>query len=136
MKRLRVLVPSLVAAAGVAGLALVACGNSPPPANDEAVAEKAVVSLCTATMPPDCSGPTPNYADVEPILQQSCIPCHPGAPGSEQWPLTAYADIQPWAGVIEDEMCGNLMPPLDGGIPIAETDRLTVLDWVQCGAPQ
>ena len=138
---MRVLLPSLVAfAAGAVGVVLVACGSSPhaspAPANDDANVEKAILTTCTAKVPPSCSGPTPHYADVAPILQKSCIPCHPGPPGAVQWPLTAITDIQPWAGVIQDKVCANTMPPLDGGIAIAESDRLTILDWVQCGAPQ
>jgi hypothetical protein len=138
---MRVLVPSIilsvVGAVGLGlGLGLVACGSSPRPANDDANVEKAIVATCTATVPPGCSGPTPHSAAVTPILEKSCIPCHPGPPGAVQWPLTAYTDIQPWAGVIQDEVCANAMPPLDGGIAIAEPDRLTILDWVQCGAPE
>src|SRR5450432_489635 len=128
---MRVVVPSLIASAAVAvGLVLVACGSSSGPvANSDTEVAQTIVAACTATVPPSCSGPTPHYADALPILQKSCIPCHPGAPGSPQWPLTEYADIQPWAGVIEDEICGNAMPPLDGGIAITQSDRLTLLDW-------
>jgi hypothetical protein len=123
---------------GAVGLVLAACGGgSASPANDGASVEKAIVSVCTATTPPTCDGGViPRYADVTPILEKSCIPCHPGPAGAPQWPLTAYSDIQPWAGVILDEVCGSAMPPSDGGIGITESDRLTILDWVQCGAPE
>jgi hypothetical protein len=132
---MRVVVPSLVASAAVA-VVLVACGSSSAPVeNSDTAVAQTIVAACTATVPPSCSGPTPHYADALPILQKSCIPCHPGPPGSPQWPLTKYTDIQPWAGVIEDEICGNAMPPLDGGIAITQSDRLTLLDWSQCGAP-
>jgi hypothetical protein len=135
VKYLRALVPSLVA---FAGLAAAACGSSSTaPSNDDANVEKAIVATCTATMAPSCDdASTPDYAQVTPILEKSCVPCHPGPAGAPQWPLTAYTDIQPWAGVILDEVCGNTMPPLDGGIPITASDRLTLLDWAQCGAPQ
>jgi hypothetical protein len=134
---MRVLVPLLVAlAAGAAGFSLVACLGGPARANDDAMIANAILTTCAATTPPDCSGPTLHYGDVVPILQKSCIPCHPGPPDAGQWPLTAYGDVGPWAGVIQDEVCANAMPPLDGGIPIAESDRLTILDWVRCGAPE
>jgi hypothetical protein len=126
-----------LAAAGVGSGALVACGTSAPAPQSNAIqVENAIQASCTATMPPSCPASTPHYADVEPILEKSCVPCHPGPAGSPQWPLTVYGDIAPWAGVIQDEVCGNTMPPVDGGIGIDQSDRLTILDWVQCGAPE
>jgi hypothetical protein len=139
VKPWRTFVPALMAlAAGAAGLVLVACSSSSPsPANEAANVENAIVSVCTATTPPTCDGGgVPRYADVTPILVKGCIPCHPGPPGATQWPLTDYSDIQPWASVILDEVCGSEMPPEDGGIAITEADRLTLLNWAQCGAPE
>jgi hypothetical protein len=125
----------LTLAAGSAALALVACSSSPAPQSGDAKVESAIEATCTATTPPTCTS-TPHYADVLPILNKSCVPCHPGPAGSPQWPLTMYSDIEPWAGVVQDEVCEGAMPPADGGIPIDPSDRLTLLDWVQCGAPE
>jgi hypothetical protein len=47
-----------------------------------------------------------------------------------------YSDVQPWAGAMQDKLCAGAMPPADGGIVLAPSDRLTLLDWVQCGAPE
>ncbi len=127
----------MFAASAVAfGFGLVACGSSPARQTDETQVENAIQASCTATTPPSCSTSTPHYADVAPILKKSCVPCHPGPPGAAQWPLTMYGSIAPWAGDIEDQVCGNAMPPADGGIAIGASDRLTILDWVQCGAPE
>jgi hypothetical protein len=124
-------------AGGVGFGLLVACSSSPAaPQATEVEVENAIQASCTATMPPSCPSSIPHYADVAPILEKSCVPCHPGPVGSPQWPLTVYGDIAPWAGVIQDEVCGNTMPPLDGGVAITQPDRLTILDWVQCGAPE
>jgi hypothetical protein len=30
----------------------------------------------------------------------------------------------------------NAMPPLDGGVPITAADRLAILVWLECGAPE
>jgi hypothetical protein len=126
-----------LAAGGVGFGLLVACGTSAPAPQASAVeVENAIQASCMATMPPSCPASTPHYADVAPILEKSCVPCHPGPAGAPQWPLTVYGDIAPWAGVIQDEVCGNTMPPADGGIGIDPSDRLTILDWVQCGAPE
>jgi hypothetical protein len=132
-------IPSLMTFAASAmglGFGLVACGSSPARQTDGTQVENAIQASCAATAPPSCPASTPHYADVAPILQKSCVPCHPGPPGATQWPLTTYGSIAPWAGVIEDEVCTNAMPPADGGIAIGESDRLTILDWVQCGAPE
>jgi hypothetical protein len=137
MELAKVRIPSLMTlAAGGVGLVLVGCGSSPARETGDAEVESAIRASCTATTPPSCPASTPHYADVAPIFQKSCVPCHPGPPGAMQWPLTAYGDIAPWGGVIEDEVCENAMPPVDGGVAIAGSDRLTILDWVQCGAPE
>lgn len=122
-------------AAGGVALALVACGSSPTLESDDAKAESAIEAACTATTPPSCTS-TPHYADAVPILEKSCVPCHAGSTGAPQWPLTVYSDIEPWAGTMQDKLCAGAMPPADGGIALAPSDRLTLLDWVQCGAPE
>jgi hypothetical protein len=132
-------------AAGSVGLVLVGCGGSPAretgdaevaSESSDAEVASAIRASCTATTAPSCPASTPDYTDVAPIFEKSCVPCHPGPPAAMQWPLTSYGDIAPWAGVIEDEVCENAMPPVDGGIAIDPSDRLTILDWVQCGAPE
>jgi hypothetical protein len=71
-----------------------------------------------------------------PILQKSCVPCHEGSAGAPQWPLTMYSDVAPWAGALQDKLCAGAMPPADGGIALGPSERLTLIDWVQCGAPE
>jgi hypothetical protein len=132
--KVRIALLTLVAGGGVA-LALAACGSSPAPQSEDAKVDSAIEAACTATTPPSCTS-TPNYADAVPILQKSCVPCHAGSAGAPQWPLTKYIDIEPWAGDIQGKLCAGAMPPADGGIALAPSDRLTLLDWVQCGAPE
>lgn len=139
---MKVRIPSLIPFAASAvglGVGLVACGSSQARQTDDRQVENAIQASCTSTTPPSCSTSTPqtpHYADVAPILQKSCVPCHPGPAGATQWPLTTYRSIAPWAGAIQDQVCRSAMPPADGGIAIGESDRLTILDWVQCGAPE
>src|ERR1019366_9217489 len=66
---------------------------------------------------------------------KSCNPCHADDAPDGTWPLTGYGDVYPWASPIRQDLCANAMPPADGGIPIAASDRLAVLAWIQCGAP-
>jgi hypothetical protein len=124
-----------LAACGI-GLVLAGCVGSPVPETSDAEVASAILASCTATTTPSCPASTPHYAEVAPIFQKSCVPCHPGPPATMQWPLTAYVDIAPWAGVIQGEVCENAMPPVDGGIALDPSDRLTILDWTQCGAPE
>jgi hypothetical protein len=129
-------IPLRAIAAGGVGFVVVACGSSSARGTGDVDVENAIRVSCTATVPPTCSTTTPHYADVAPILQKSCVPCHPGPAGATQWPLTDYADNAAWAGAIQDQVCANTMPPLDGGIAIAPSESLKILDWVQCGAPE
>jgi hypothetical protein len=122
-------------AASSVAIALAACGGSPAPQTGAADVASAIESSCMATTPPSCTS-TPHYADTMPILRKNCVPCHAGSMDAPQWPLTMYADIAPWATDIQGKLCSGAMPPADGGIVLAPADRLTLLDWVQCGAPE
>jgi hypothetical protein len=115
---------------------LEACG-APPSSSDasELAVQDAIQTSCEQTAPTVCPMP-PHYSDIAPILQRSCVPCHPGAPADGQWPLTEYADVAPWAALVQEELCTYGMPPLDGGIPMAAADRLAILDWIRCGVPE
>lgn len=133
-------VPALLALAAPAAVLLVAAcgssGSSPSRGSGDIDVASAIQTSCSSTTPPACTKSL-HFADVEPIFQKSCVSCHSGPSGpSGQWPLIVYNDIAPWAGAVQDQLCGNTMPPVDGGVPMAESDRLTILDWVACGAPE
>src|SRR5580693_450279 len=82
-----------------AGLRLfVACGGSPAaPVPRDLGVEDAIRISCDVAAPTACPVPSPHYSDVAPILQKSCVPCHPGPAADPQWPLTEYEDVAPWA---------------------------------------
>ena len=85
----------------------------------------------------------PSYAQVEPILQRHCQPCHrPGEIGP--MPLTAYAQVRPWAKAIRQAVTLRKMPPwfaASGSLHFAndaslsQDDIATIRDWVDAGAP-
>jgi len=116
--------------AGAAG-----CGESPAPEASGAAVEDAVHASCVGSAPTACATASAHYTDVAPIFQKSCNPCHGDDAPDGTWPLTGYGDVYPWASLIRQDLCANAMPPADGGIPIAASDRLAVLAWIQCGAP-
>lgn len=128
---------AVLATTWVALASPLACGNSAtaPRSADEQAVESTLRTSCEATAPTACSMPSPHYADIVPILQRSCTPCHNGETGSP-WPLTGYDDVAAWSDAIQQDLSSCAMPPLDGGVPMTTADRLAVLDWVQCGDPQ
>jgi uncharacterized membrane protein len=121
-------------ASAVAGSALLAACGSSSPAPGTATVEEAIQTSCAPAGPPACTA-SMHFADIVPILDRSCTQCHSTDAADQEWPLATYSDVGPWADVIQDELCSYRMPPLDGGIPMTPADRLTVLQWVQCGSP-
>jgi len=113
-----------------------ACGESAAPEPSAAAVEDAIHASCTPDAPAVCTMPAARYAEVAPIFQKSCDPCHEDDAADGQWPLTQYDDVYPWASLVRQDLCSNAMPPADGGVPIAAADRLALLAWIQCGAAQ
>ena len=109
---------------------------SPPGDARELAIENAIRGSCDVTAPTTCPTPSPHYSDIAPIVQRDCVPCHSGATPDGPWPLTGYKQLADWAGVIQDDLGNCTMPPLDGGVPITAADRLAILVWLQCGAPE
>src|SRR6185312_14185331 len=83
----------------------------------------AIQASCGISPPTDCPSPPPTYADLAPVIQTHCVPCHDGATSQSQWPLTEYEHVADWADTIRDELIHCEMPPLDGGVVIAADDR-------------
>jgi hypothetical protein len=94
--------------------------------------ESVLLTSCKVT-DPACVKPAPHYSNITGILARSCNPCHTGG-GDAPWPLTNYDDVSAWSDIIRQDLVDCSMPPLDGGIAISASERLEVLNWVQCGA--
>lgn len=149
--------PSSLVVATALGFAVVlgACQNSaseelPSPSlretgisNDAAAPEDAALEgappapACTVTAPATCPDPPVRYADVAPILNQRCVEtCHDGQTAAGPWPLTDYPHVADWADAVRDQVLFCTMPPVDAGVPISDAERLAILNWVRCGAPE
>lgn len=84
------------------------------------------------------------HRDVEPILQRRCQTCHrPGESGP--FPLLTYADARPRARAIRAAILKRTMPPwfaaeashpFSNDPTLTQTERGTLLDWVNTGAAQ
>jgi uncharacterized membrane protein len=91
--------------------------------------------VCTVEAPTACPDPAPTFADVQPIIQSRCTPCHNGVDPDGPWPLVTYRHVADWADVVRDEVLTCAMPPEDGGIPMTDEDRTAILTWIRCGYP-
>jgi hypothetical protein len=116
---------------------LAACSSSAPAPVDAGISHDAApalgprVPLCHLPAPTMCPDPAVHYADIVPIVQQRCLPCHDGR--STHWPLTDYRHVADWQDIIRSAMLNCTMPPGDAGIPMPTEERMTVLHWIRCG---
>ena len=90
-------------------------------------------SACiSATACPDAGAPS-YQAEIAPILEQSCIPCH-SPTGPAGFYMTTYAEVSGEAGSILSQTTACAMPPLNGPI-MTDAQRITLTAWLRCGAP-
>jgi hypothetical protein len=118
-------------APAAATVALAACTGDNPmdPPGDGGSGLASCVSAPTA-----CPEPAVHYSDVAPIILEKCVYCHNGT--GEIWALADYQHVADWADLVRTELLGCTMPPADAGISLAMADRLAILTWIRCGAPE
>ncbi|MFT3837905.1 MAG: hypothetical protein QM723_13015 [Myxococcaceae bacterium] len=90
---------------------------------------------CEVVAPTSCPSPAPTYADVQPVFTSVCVTCHNWS-NQGQWPLDSYEHVADWADQIRGDLLTCAMPPADGGVVLAPTDRDKVLLWIRCGTPE
>jgi len=93
---------------------------------------------CPMDLPPSCPSPAPSYStQVNDIIQTYCVPCHSPTGIESALPFVTYDDITGSPGRFTD-MLGQVhacrMPPPDAAQPL-EADRVALLGWLVCGAP-
>lgn len=92
-------------------------------------------AVCDVELPTECTTPELRYADVKPVFDRNCVPCHYGQAGGP-WPLKSYSDIADWADVVRSDIAFCLMPTADAGFTMTNEDRRKILDWLRCDFPQ
>jgi uncharacterized membrane protein len=110
------------------GSALAACSadDASPPQTSEAC----------ETLQASCPAPRPTFSNVAPIFGQRCAtPCHSGTPNGP-WPLATYEHIFEWQNEIKARLTECAMPPPGSGVSITTEERLAILSWIECGAPE
>jgi hypothetical protein len=79
----------------------------------------------SSTYTPDCSGPEKSFSnDVFPIIENSCVGCHPN--------FTGYASINASKNKIRSAIADGIMPQQGS---LTDTQKNAVLCWIDNGAP-
>jgi hypothetical protein len=91
---------------------------------------------CPADLPSSCPADAAGYkATIAPMLAELCVPCHSqGGPSVHL--LQTYAEVSALRGSVLDQVYACKMPPAGSGYPaLTTTQRLALLGWLVCGAP-
>jgi hypothetical protein len=93
-------------------------------------------SSCPADQPMSCPSTAPSYAnDVAPLLEHYCTSqCHNSAGSASDQPLSTYNDVKARLLNVESQIyqCRMPLPPIT---PPTLEQRVTLLTWFTCGAP-
>lgn len=126
-------------------LMLAACDESEPGAHDGGALDSpdsmvagdagAPLPPCSVMAPTTCPMPSPRYGDVAPIIASRCSGCH-GKVWMGPWPLDNYEHVADWADTIRANLVDCTMPPADAGVPMTNTERMEILNWIRCGHPR
>jgi hypothetical protein len=126
--RSRARLPRAWLPAALAGAVAIACSSS----NDASDGGGAGGSCESAPSCPDAGAPS-YQTQIVPILQASCIPCH-GPSGTAGYDEDTYADVYNQFGSMLSFVNDCEMPPLNGP-ELSNADRITLTEWLRCGAP-
>jgi hypothetical protein len=82
------------------------------------------------------------YRDAKPIIDAKCKPCHHRG-GIAPFPLTSYAEVEPFKSLIRSDVAAGIMPPWQASGPLgvfvgdrrlSEQQKSTLLSWIDQGA--
>ncbi|HLU49422.1 MAG TPA: hypothetical protein VK116_15100, partial [Planctomycetota bacterium] len=88
--------------------------------------------------------PLTYHADVEPIIQERCQPCHRKGQIAP-FELATFDDVAGWSGMIREVVENRRMPPwhanpshghFENDRSLSEAERETILGWIAAGAPR
>ncbi len=94
------------------------------------------LSACPQDAPASCPSSVPSYsATIAPILSAKCEVCHQyGGPG-DPYPLGMWSDVHSTADDMQAQILSCRMPIPDAGVTLTDSERVTLLTWLVCGAP-
>ncbi len=106
----------------MASLLLGGCGVASPAA-------------CPADLPAACPSPAPSFdGSVHDVIVRRCAICHGPNGENPGRPLETYEQIVPQRSEMLSQVYACRMPP-PGAAPPTESERLALLGWLVCGAP-
>ena len=95
----------------------------------------ASAAVCPQDLPAACPSSEPSYKlDVAPIFANRCTTCHSPDGSDSARDYANYASIFANRGAILDQVYACNMPPI-GSAPPTTSERVTLLTWLVCGAP-
>lgn len=82
------------------------------------------------------------YADVAPILEKRCVPCHQAGEVGPM-PLSSYSEVRDYAAMVEEVITEERMPPwpaesqrpLRNNLSLTREERETLLYWFKAKMP-
>jgi hypothetical protein len=90
--------------------------------------------VCVRNLP-TCPATPPSYAQtVQPIIAKRCVSCHFAGSTLAREDLSTYAGVFANRGTVLDQVYGCIMPPSDA-LPLAADEKVTLMTWLVCGAP-
>jgi hypothetical protein len=103
-----------------------ACSSTPGVAS--------TAGTCPNDVPVSCPTPAPTYSgDAAPVLRKYCTSCH-SPDGVAGYDMTTYATAFAQRSEILDQVDECIMPTAGNPSP-SESERLALLGWLVCGAP-
>jgi len=78
----------------------------------------------------------PSWAEVHPVIEQRCVPCHNAQLQNKGVALHTAALVKAHALQIRQQVVLQRLMPLNNATQITEAERALLDRWVQAGAPQ
>lgn len=83
-----------------------------------------------------CAASAPSYAaDIAPLVHARCLSCHFAGNSNSSVVLETQAEIRQQTQLVETQVYRCSMPPPGDATPLADSERMELLQWLVCGAP-
>lgn len=100
----------------------------------QAPADGDATGQCQNDLPQDCPTAPSYQSDIAPLLKQHCVICHSPTGLESERPLNSYSAVYGQRGSVLTQVYGCQMPPPDRQ-PLSSAERLLLLRWLVCHAP-
>ena len=94
-----------------------------------------VVALAPRSSPAEASGPPPTYAEVKPVFEKRCVPCHNALVQNKGVALHSPEVLKKNAQNVYQQAVVLRTMPLNNATQITDAERAMLKRWVESGAP-